>query len=610
MTASAVSLDKSVSTEVDESFGAIAIRVVVLNNKVQLLPRPDDQEVLDIEPGEIIEEGGVKRPIDGYLESPKRGKYCCVFLVNGQRQHAWDNTFIIRDLELKYLRNRMIVIVDIDGLLPESIAKLMQGSRHQFYDGEVLHAITRRVIDTLKGDPDLIRLEEEAEQELSSLKSGDEVVKAALDQLIESHHAASPRQAHGHFQAGASTREDAAGGALPQAIHMVVEGIADVGEAAEGPFLAISPDLSTLRLKAGDRRDLRFELKPDTAALEKIQVTTNPLVPELEVAIHKEACAAEVGLTFVEPEDLDEDQFPIHATLKVVAIANGFAEPRIVERPIIITASKGPDERGPKPQPVLLDVPTNLRITSRQPMQMVAGGPDLHVRLRWNGKDELVSDEAAAWRLEAVILSGHDVGQSSFTVPAGGKFELLLRAPEGVAAGERIAGVVNAVGPGTTLTANFEVEVVDPPSPRRIEKKLEGGSQRSPPYKLIYVTKEEWSSPTCWNSAEWSHSDPGAFQAPTMNEPLVLLINQDYSLFAEFREELTARHLAEATILERTTRYTSHVAYHLWQMHTFSVRLQKGKVEETEEGNRFTEDEMREEIRRVASTLLLLTRLT
>jgi len=608
--ASAVSLDKSLSTEVGESIGAIAIRVVVLNNKVQSLPTSDDQEVLDLGPGEVIEEGGVKRPIDGYLESPKRGKYCCVFLVNGQRQHAWDNTFIIRDLELKYLRNRMIVIVDIDGLLPESIAKLMQGSRHQFYDGEVLHAITRRLMATLKGDPDLIRLEEEAEQELSSLKSGDEVVKAALDQLIESHHASSPRTAHGHAQAGASTREDSAGGALPHTIHMVVEGAVDIGEAAEGPFLAISPDLSTLRLKTGDRRDLRFELQPGTAELEKFQVTTTPLVPELEVAIDKEAFAAEVGLTFVEPEDFDEDQFPIHATLKVVAIAKGFTEPRIVERPIIVTAPKDPNERKRRPPAVLLDEPTDLRVTSRQPMQMVASGPDLHVRLRWNGKDELASGDAPSWRLAVRSLSGHDVGQSSFTVPVGGAFELLLRVPEGVAAGERIVGVVEAVGPDAALTAAFDVQVVDPPSPRRIETKSAGGSQRSPPYKLNYVTKEQWPSPTCWNTAEWTQNDPGAFQAPTTNEPLTLLINQDYGLFAEFREELTARRLAESTIHERLTRYTSHVAYHLWQMHKFSESLRKGNIEEAEEGNRFTEDEMREEIRRVASTLLLLTRLT
>lgn len=610
MNASAVTLDKSLNTDVGDSYGAIAIRVVVMNNKIQSAPSTQDVDVLDLEPDEIIEVGTAKRPIDSYLESPKRGKFCCVFLVNGQRQHAWDNTFIIRDLELKYLRNRMIVIVDIDGLYPESIAKLMQGSRHQFYDGEVLHAITRRVVDTLKGDPDLIRLEEEAEQELSSLKSGDEVVKAALDQLIDSHHASSTRTAHGHSKAGASTREDAAGGSLPQSIHIVVEGAAELGESVEGPFLTISPDLSTIRLKAEKRRDLQFELKSGVAELEKIQVTTTPLVPELEVVVEKGIRDAAVGLTFVEPEGFDEDHYPVHASLKVVAIAHGFAEPRIVERPLIITADQDVVERKPRPPIVLLDIPTTLRVSSRQPMQMLSTGPDLHVKLRWNGKDELVSGDAPTWQFAVRSLSGHDITRSSFTVPDGGRFELLLRVPEGIAAGERVTGVVEAVGPGGPLSAEFEVDVIDPPTPRRIESKLTGGSQRSPPYKLTYVTKEQWATPTCWNTAEWTKDDPGAFQSPTSNEPLTLLINQDYALFAEFREELTARRLAESTIHERTTRYTSHVAYHLWQMHTFSENLRKGNIEEVDASNQFTEDEMKEEIRRVASTLLLLTRLS
>jgi hypothetical protein len=43
-----------------------------------------------------------------------------------------------------------------------------------------------------KNDPDLIRLEEEAEEAVSELSAGDEKVKQTLDQLIESHHD------HGH----------------------------------------------------------------------------------------------------------------------------------------------------------------------------------------------------------------------------------------------------------------------------------------------------------------------------------------------------------------------------------------------------------------------------
>jgi hypothetical protein len=130
-----------------------------------------------------------------------------VFLINGQRQHAWDNQFIVRDLELKYLRNRMVVVIDCDGLKPDATAQLMQGSRNQFYEGQVYDALASRVTATLKGDPDLRGLEEEAEDEISNLQAGDEAVKAALDQLIEAHHDAATHVYPGHFEPGDAARD-------------------------------------------------------------------------------------------------------------------------------------------------------------------------------------------------------------------------------------------------------------------------------------------------------------------------------------------------------------------------------------------------------------------
>lgn len=611
MSVSQIALDKELSTDVEENFGTIVIRVVVLTNRPDVDAASSDDEILDLEPDEVVEDGGSKKPIDSYLESPKRGKYCCVFLVNGQRQHAWDNTFIVRDLELKYLRNRMIVVIDIDGLHPEAIAKLMQGSRHQFYEGEVYSAISRRVLATLKGDPDLIRLEEEAEEEISSLKTGDEVVKAALDQLIDSHHDASSRAAHGHAQSGAAAREESVGGSLTQTVRLVVEGDDTVGEAADGPILVLSPDLAVLRLKPGEQRELALELQPAGGEpLEKIQVTTNPPIPELSISLQKGEQAATFSMCFDEPDEFDEDQYPIHATLKAVAVVHGRQEPRIVERPLVITPSRKVGERPSRPPPQLVDEPTFLRVTSRRPLQMTAGGPDLHVKLRWDGRDELVNAAPARWTFAALCTSGHDIGQPFFTAPENGRFEALLRVPEGIAPGEKITVAVEALHDGhTALRTEMEIDVVAPPSPRRIEAKWSGGAQRSPPYELRYVTRNEWSIQNCWNSEEWTKDDPGAFQPSTASKPLMLLINEDYALFSELIAELTAKKYAESTIRDRKTRYTSHVAYHLWQMHQSSSMLQKGQDKE-DAIKPPTDNEMREEIRRVASTLIRLTRLT
>src|SRR5690348_4088695 len=202
-------LEKVIDTSLAEGYGSITIRVVVLEKGMAAAgaPKLTDDSPADIEPDEMLPDTD-KRPTATFLEEPKRGKQCCVFLINGQRQHAWDNQFIVRDLELKYLRNRMIVVVDCDGLKPEAIAQLMQGSRHQFFEGNIYFSLESRLIATLKGDPDLRRLEEEAEDDISSLQAGDEAVKAALDQLIEAHHEAASHPTHGHNQSGEESRDE------------------------------------------------------------------------------------------------------------------------------------------------------------------------------------------------------------------------------------------------------------------------------------------------------------------------------------------------------------------------------------------------------------------
>src|SRR5262249_54024423 len=109
--------------------GTISIRVIVLPPK----PRKGAEKVaalpLDLQEGEefLLDQEGAT-PVSSYLES-SRGKRCIVFLVNGQRQDYADNSFIVQDLGFRYLRARMMIMVDVDSLAPEAIGRLMQGSR-------------------------------------------------------------------------------------------------------------------------------------------------------------------------------------------------------------------------------------------------------------------------------------------------------------------------------------------------------------------------------------------------------------------------------------------------------------------------------------------------
>jgi hypothetical protein len=592
-------LDKSLDTALSEGYGSIVIRVVVLEKGMAPAPAPKsaDESPVDVAPDEVLPDDD-KRPTSSFLEEPKRGRQCCVFLINGQRQHAWDNQFVVRDLDLKYLRNRMIVVVDCDGLKPDAIAHLMQGSRHQFFEGTVYSALETRVIATLKGDPDLRRLEEQAEDEISSLEAGNEAVKATLDQLIEAHHEAAAHATHGHNEGGEASRAAGANGTLTQTQDVVVKGDSSLGVPAPDPVLNLRPDVATIRLKPNDARRYLIHTTPEDLwkILESMALTFDQPVKELQVTRMSQLSGEELTLQFVEPEGLIEDEYPIETVMRATATFKGQAEPRILERRVVIIP---PKERKPRPTPPLRDDPTFIKVTSRQPIKILLAGPDVHVKLRWDGKDELAIGNTPAWSFRVSCDSPSVEPQTFLTRPENGRFELLIQAAAGLSAGEQLKFDIEAVGPSKTLATAFLVDVVEPPSARKIATKIKGGAQRRPPYCLFYVKREQWNEETCWGK-QWSGADPGSFEAPTPKSTLTIFINQDMDLLTTYRDGLIANKNAETTIQQRINKYTAHVAFHLYQMY------QKWKDAEAQGAEVLSEEQMSDEIKRVARTLLKL----
>jgi len=596
-------LDKVLDTALNEGYGAITIRVVVLAKHAVAASTAGDADdaPADAAPDEVLPDTD-KRPFATFLEEPKRGRQCCVFLINGQRQHAWDNQFVVRDLDLKYLRNRMLVIVDCDGLKPEAIAELMQGSRHQFYEGTVYSAVESRVVATLKGDPDLRRLEEEAEDDVSSLQAGDEAVKAALDQLIEAHHDSAAHTHHGHAQIGAESRQEGEPGALSQTENVVVYGESDLGTPSTEPVLNIRPDVATIRLKPNETRRVTISSTPDVSwkLVETVVATLDPPVKELQVTRTSQISGEDVELRFVESDDFDNDEYPIEMVLRATAMFKGFPEARVVERRVVVT----PKKQSPPPPPPsgLKDDPTTIKVTSRQPIKIVVDGPDVHVKLKWDGKDELVEGTPPPWALRVSCESPSVEPQTFLTRPVNGRFELLIQAAPGLKAGEQLKFDVEAIGPGKTLATAFTADVVDPPSARKMAQKITGGSQRRPPYFLMYIKKENWGDETCWGST-WSATEAGSFEEPSAKIPLTIFVNQDMELLATYRESLLAKKQAEATIQQRINKYTTHVAFHLYQMYETKKQARAQPNEGFEAPN---DEQMRDEIQRVARTLIKL----
>lgn len=612
-----VELDKSVSGSV-ASFGTIDLRVVVLKAKVDTKDvggdEDDPEPVVPADDDAPIEEIGGDSPLAAYLERKKFGKQCIVFLVNGQRHDFLDNTFIARNLGFKHLRNRTMIVVELDRLAPEAVAEVVQGSRQGLYKGRVLDAIKERIVAALKKDPDMSRLQQEAERKVAELDSGDKSVRDKLDKLIDSHHVASQHQNVGDVQPGGSAAHTHVSFGDPRAAPVVVQAAPSIGDPATLPVLD-SNSAPTLRLLPDIRRAFRVTAIPSEAwaDIENVDVRVEPKVVELGVTQHQIDHGLEVRLRFDEPEDFDEDSFPIETTLRVFAKFRGHPDMRQLERSIVVArGGVPPPPRKPVP---LTATPTFIKISSRQPVQMVAGGPSTHVKMRWDGHDGLATGAKPAWTFTGRCTSLRTFPTIHFSLPRDGRLEALVDAPHGLLPNLPLDFEIEANGPaGATLRAVFKGVVVSAPTKeeaRRIKgRPPEATAVRKPPYELKTVKREQWTeSDYPWGERPWTTHDVGAYEEPTETAPLTLIINDDAEELARFREGMAQRTLDESTVRERLSKYQTHIAFHLYKMYLDYKRrsdaLEATTSPEAEVEHRLPSDEdQRAEIRRVASTMI------
>jgi hypothetical protein len=229
------------------------------------------------------------------------------------------------------------------------------------------------------------------------------------------------------------------------------------------------------------------------------------------------------------------------------------------------------------------------------------------VRLRWDGEDFLTSGWPPLWTFVACCTSLETFPTPVFSKPRNGNLELLLDCPHGLLTGQHLQFEVEATGPdGAKLSAVFVGEVQEPaaePEPRKTKENApEGGAQRTPPYVLKVVTREQWDSP-CWGASKWTADDAGCLDEPTEDSPLTLILNEDAALLVEAKEKMLAKELDEKTISERLGRYTAHIYFHLYKMYEFVQAMKKAR-EEDDTIRVPDEYTLRGEINRVAATLI------
>ena len=597
-------LDKQFEPQLDFQLGKIGIRVVVFAKRHGDAAPADDDVPFDLRADEDFTSGDSE--VNSYLEFPKRGKMCCVFLIGGQRHHGLDNSFIVNDLNMKYLRKRMIIVVDLDALSPRAVAEIMQGSRAGLYEGQVYQKIRDRLVATLKGDPDLEELEEEAEDELSQLQAGEAVVKQALDELIEHHFDFGDHDASGANLAGGKQGQFFGPDGKSVDVNVVVYG--ENGMPVAGPVLVSNHAASTFRFAPNTKAKLVVTAQPqgDWARLKEIGVFVDPVTAGLTATLNRGESNAELEVEFLEPQDFDAEAYPIEATLRVMASFADETEMRLIEKNLVIRPRK---PRPPGPPRVLLDVPTYLRVSSRQPVRLVAGGPDSHVRIVWDGKDSLTFDPTPEWTFHATCKSHPHFPGVTFTKPTNGRFEALVHTPAEFLVGTKVEFEIQANGlGGAKLTTNMAGEVVAPPGPKKVSTEIPARGQRRPPYKLMYITEDTFGTMTRWGDETWNAGHAAAFIEAKGGEPLTLCINQDFGLLKTYLDGQISKKHDEQRMEEKKTKYISHVAYHLYQMSLgkddITKQVESGAA--SEEVRPPTDEEMQLEINRVASTLIRL----
>jgi hypothetical protein len=229
------------------------------------------------------------------------------------------------------------------------------------------------------------------------------------------------------------------------------------------------------------------------------------------------------------------------------------------------------------------------------------------ISLRWDGKDSLLSADNPKWKLSAKLAgSGQAQPQVNFSEPLLGRFSLLITPRPEWQVGQRLKFEVIARGPqGRELFATFVADVQERPQPvekpqkgpRLVEGDFKTGAMRRPPYELKIITRDQYQQ-ACWNKTEWTDDDSGAFVKPTDRAPLFLIINEDFEAIRDFKRALTKRN-TEQDVQRKVNKYTSHVAFHLYQMYQATIGKKDKDVDAADAARR-------DEIRRVALTMIKL----
>jgi hypothetical protein len=117
-------------------------------------------------------------PVAAYVDQRKP----IILSINGQNQSELSAVHIRKDAELPYLRTRLVCHIDCNDLSSTAKRSLFASTREQAKEGQILARIRDEIIEALKSDDELVRLNREAKEK--SLSDSDEESKKRLQKEV------------------------------------------------------------------------------------------------------------------------------------------------------------------------------------------------------------------------------------------------------------------------------------------------------------------------------------------------------------------------------------------------------------------------------------------
>lgn len=529
--------------------------------------------------------------ITSYLET-ERSPRTVIITLNGQRHGYLDKPFVNGVAGSTPLADRLLMQVDCDDLSLSLKKELITSTRMRLRTGEHLDFIKECIRKALEDD-ELRQIKGELwQREFAEAGEGNEQARSILNNLVKAgrkiEKGPGPQKGKSKGQGGKGSKSY---------------------KAKDPPsFFKFAEEKETLQVEPGEYRflDIRTDGPDNMFSRKNRRSRDNLEVVPNDQSILVSRGELHNGRLSVIVKASEAAKIDSYYTLRAqLEIEGGVYLLPPTERKCKVVA--------PPPPYVGKDPPTELQIVTRGGVLKLKQGRITRVSVRTNCSDDLLTRAYQPGKIhESCSIKGTRL--EAVGGPTKGEIELRYEVPQNIPIGTRgDLEVILILGDGTKLNDSKPCIIVEAP----LTEHKEGQKQVvESNFKFIEVWKklppDTSGNFNTWDQLEpiWDETKVGDYQTNKQNgeKEFVFRINMDFSDYAKERGRFYRR-LSSPTMNRLKDKYKAYVSYYLWQLERSLLDKKDSLKTSEEEGqNQFDEEQIEEEKRRVAKTILAAIR--